>query len=68
MTVKMNRVVCALALPSVLVTSLMLMRGSLSRMVPMPWPSAMSRVGRGAEVDDEGLGRFRRAGRRVPRP
>ena len=28
-------------LPSVTVTSLMLIRGSSSRMVPTPWPSAM---------------------------
>ena len=40
MTVKVNSVVWFF-LPSVLVTSLMLIRGSLSRMVPMPWPSAM---------------------------
>ena len=40
MTVKVNRVVWFF-LPSVLVTSLMLMRGSSSRMVPTPWPSAM---------------------------
>ncbi len=33
-------------LPSVTVTSLMLMRGSSSRMVPWPWPSArMALVG-----------------------
>ena len=29
-------------LPSFLVTSLMLMRGSSSTMVPTPWPSAMT--------------------------
>ena len=40
MTVKVNRVVWPF-LPSALVTSLMLMRGSSSTMVPTPWPSAM---------------------------
>ena len=40
MTVKVKSVVL-LPLPSDLVTSLMLIRGSLSRMVPIPWPSAM---------------------------
>ena len=40
MTVKVNSVVWSF-LPSVLVTSLMLMRGSSSTMVPTPWPSAM---------------------------
>ena len=50
--------------PSVAVTSPMLMRGSSSTMVPTPWPSAMDRVGRAAEVDGEGLVRLRRGGRR----
>ena len=41
MTVKVNSVVWPF-FPSALVTSLMLMRGSSSTMVPTPWPSAMA--------------------------
>ena len=46
-------------LPSVTVTSLMLMRGSSSRMVPTPWPSAMIALVGAAQVDEERLVRLR---------
>ena len=58
MTVKVNRVVFLPFLPSFLVTSLMLMRGSSSRMVPIALAVGDGRVRRAAEVDDEGLGRL----------
>ena len=63
MTVKVNRVVWPF-LPSALVTSLMLMRGSSSRMVPDALAVGDDAVLAVAQVDDEGLVRLRRAGRR----
>ena len=51
-------------LPSVTVTSLMLMRGSSSRMVPTPWPSAMVALVGAAQVDEERSRSARRGGRR----
>ena len=55
----------AVYLPSFMVTSLMLMRGSSSTMVPTPWPSAMVALVRVAQVDEEGLVRLGERGRRL---
>ena len=63
MTVKVNRVVWP-NLPSFFVTSLMLIRGSSSTMVPTPWPSAMVALVGAAQVDEEGLVRLAAVGRR----